>query len=119
MVFKATTPRAVIARSGKFRRVSAMVLVFLFAGTSALACEQPAFDYSIPDGKSASETEMSKAQQAVKSYVSAGEDYLTCMETDGGINSISLKKLRNSVIDDMEQVAAQFNRQLRYYRKRN
>lgn len=101
------------------RPLPAALLVFALAGNNALACERPDFNHNIPDGKSASESEMAQAQQAVKSYVSAGQDYIGCLESEGNINSASLGKLRNSVIDDMERVAAKFNRQLRYYRKAN
>lgn len=100
---------------GKARVLSALLLAA--CGSGALACERPAFDHAIPDGASATETEMAGAQAAVKSYVAAAQDYIKCVEDDGATNSSSLDRIRNNTIDDMEKVAAQFNRQLRSYRK--
>ncbi|QIB64346.1 hypothetical protein [Kineobactrum salinum] len=94
-------------------------LALVAASPAVVACDQPAFSYQIPDGKSADEAAMAAAQQAVKSYVEAGESFISCLEQDGSVNSGNLARLRNSTIDDMEQIAAKFNRQLRQYRKAN
>lgn len=93
------------------------VLAFSFLSATAMACEQPSFAAAIPNGKSASEAEMAEAQQAVKAYVSAGEAYIACLESEGGSTSPVFARLRNETIDGMEKVAATFNRQLRSYRK--
>lgn len=111
-VEKAASPRS---RTG---RHSLVALVLCFAANTAFgACEEPVFEHAMPDGKSASESEMAQAQVAVKDYVSAGEAYIKCLEDNGSTNSPSYVKKRNSTIDGMEQVAAMFNRELRYYRK--
>lgn len=93
------------------------VLTFSLLSVTAMACERPSFTAAIPDGKSASGTEMADAQQAVKAYVSAGEAYIACLEDEGQSNSPTFVKQRNETIDGMEKIAATFNRQLRSYRK--
>lgn len=92
-------------------------LAFSLLGTAAMACDQPNFAAAIPNGKSASESEMAEAQQAVKAYVSAGEAYIACLENESGGSSPVFARLRNETIDGMEKVAANFNRQLRSFRK--
>lgn len=94
-------------------------LILCTTSPALAACNEPAFGHQIPDGKSADEATMAAAQQAVKSYVAEGESYISCLEQDSGVSANNLARLRNSTIDQMEQVAAKFNRQLRQYRKAN
>lgn len=81
--------------------------------SQALACDKPRLDLDMPDGKTASETEMIAAQQQVNAFVKAGESYIACIE-----GSASAMKERNDTIDEMEKAAALFNRQLRYFKRR-
>ena len=99
------------------RPLLACLLLTLPAGAS-LACTAPAFTHQIPNGKTASEEEMATAQQAVKAFVSAGESFVACLEKDGSVSGSAASRQTNATIDQMQQVAAQFNRELRNFRKR-
>lgn len=96
---------------------AALALAVSLMTPKALACSEPVFSASIPDGKAASESEMAAVQKAVKEYVSSGEAYIACLEDSGSSGSPTYIKKRNETIDGMERVAAQFNRELRQYRK--
>ncbi|MBN7795798.1 hypothetical protein [Parahaliea mediterranea] len=104
------------SRSRAGRR-SLMALALCLFAAPGMACDEPSFDIEIPDGKTASESEMAQAQQAVKAYVSAGEAFIACLEDSGSTGSPAYTRKRNDTIDGMEKVAASFNRQLRYFRK--
>lgn len=112
-------PRGAVPRRAPLAALVLAMLVLVVTSPAVIACDQPSFSHQIPDGKSADEATMVAAQQAVKSYVAAGESFISCLEQDSSVNSGHLARLRNSTIDDMEQVAAKFNRQLRQYRKAN
>lgn len=81
------------------------------------ACEEPTFSGTIPDGQRASEQEMAAAQAAVSKFVAEGEAYIACVQAEEG--RLQYERMRDSMLDRMEQVAAQFNRQLRFYRRNN
>lgn len=90
-----------------------LLAALLFAGAShAAACDRPAFTGAIPDGRNANEEQMASAQQEISAFVKASEAYIQCIEGDS-----NAQRMRNDTIDDMEKVAAAFNRQLRAYRK--
>ncbi len=80
-------------------------------------CATPSFSGSIPDGKSASADEMARAQNAVSDFVKAGEAYIACVEASE--SRTQAQRMRDSMLDEMEKAAAQFNRQLRTYKKAN
>lgn len=107
-------PRRISSR----KLAAALILGCLSATSYAQACEEPAFDQSMPDGKTASEADMTAAQQAVKDFVAQGEAYIACLEDDGSLTSTARDRRRGSTIDEMQVVAANFNRELRHYRKR-
>jgi hypothetical protein len=113
------THRSAVPRRAPLAALVLTTLVLVVTSPAVIACDQPSFSFEIPDGKSADEAAMVAAQQAVKSYVAAGESFISCLEQDSSVNSGHLARLRNSTIDDMEQIAAKFNRQLRQYRKAN
>lgn len=89
----------------------------LAAGMSNAACVEPSFDLSIPDGKSASDADMASAQEAVKQAVQAGEAFVVCVRSNE--SSVRAERLSNEVLDKMQTLAADFNRQLRYFRRAN
>ncbi|MFA5494442.1 MAG: hypothetical protein WC247_06665 [Porticoccaceae bacterium] len=98
---------------GKYLCSAGLLATLIFAGAShAAACDRPAFTSAIPDGRSASEEQMASAQQEISAFVKASEAYIQCIE-----GTSNAAKMRNDAIDDMEKVAAAFNRQLRTYRK--
>ena len=81
------------------------------------ACQEPAFTQPIPDGLNASQEQMAAAQTAVAKFVSDGEAYIACVQAEEG--RLQYERMRDSMLDRMEQVAAQFNRQLRFFRRNN
>lgn len=84
----------------------------------ALACDAPTTVVDIPDGRNATEEQMALAQQAVQAFVGEAETYIACLE-GSGMASAQVSRLRNQTIDEMERHAAQFNRQLRQFRRTN
>lgn len=96
-----------------------LALLSLCLGTVApvamAVCEAPSFAISIPDGKSASIEEMNRAQAAVSAFVSAGEGYIECVDTEQGRKQA--EQARNAILDEMEKIAGTFNRQLRVFKK--
>ncbi|HEX7081133.1 MAG TPA: hypothetical protein VF329_08980 [Gammaproteobacteria bacterium] len=94
-----------------------------FATAGALACETPSM-VNVPDGTTATMEQMVAAQQEVKDYVAAMEDYLACvneeLEAAGEDAPEEYKALmierHNSAVGEMEAVAAAFNEQVRAYR---
>ena len=80
-------------------------------------CEKPEFNANIPDGKNASQQQMDEVYSLVSGFVKEGESYIECVETSEG--SVQARRIRDSMLDDMERVAAQFNRQLRSFRRAN
>ena len=114
----------------KLRSVMLASVATLSATSAFAACESPQ-EVSVPDGSQATMEEMLAAQQAVKSYMAAMEDYLKCLEgeyrPEGGTQTQEeLKALRaqhdsehNSAVGAMERVANSFNEQIREYKKLN
>lgn len=102
-------------------RKSSAMLAFLALCLSAAApatmaaCEAPSIDITMPDGESASVEEMNRAQNAVSAYVAAGEEYIKCVDKEQGRNQA--ERIRNDMLDDMEEIAGAFNRQLRVYKR--
>lgn len=63
----------------------------------------------IPNGKLAEPTEMISAHQAVQSYI---------LNTERVLPSIVDEMLHDYIVDHLQRVAADFNRQLRLFKKR-
>lgn len=85
-------------------------------------CPQPTAP-SIPDGSTATESEMLDAQQQVKGYVQEGQQYLKCLkqaEADIGedITKEQQKELvghYNTMVDEMQETSDAFNAAVRDY----
>ncbi|MBN1237645.1 MAG: hypothetical protein JXB36_04040 [Gammaproteobacteria bacterium] len=92
----------------------------------AMACETPSM-VAVPDGSEATMDEMVTAQQQVKDYVAAMEEYLACineeLEAAGEDAPDEYKSLmitrHNSAVGEMESVAAAFNEQVQAYKAAN
>ena len=96
-------------------------------------CNYPKAPASMPDGKSATEQEMISAMTAFKQYNSDVNTYLTCLDQettarlqDGSIpaeQAMQFKALQtrkhNSVVDELQAKADQFNEQVRAFKARN
>jgi hypothetical protein len=97
----------------------------LFA-VGAMACETPSM-VAVPDGSEATMDEMVAAQQQVKGYVAAMEEYLACvneeLEAAGEDAPDEYKSLmitrHNTAVGEMEAVAAAFNEQVQAYKAAN
>jgi hypothetical protein len=105
----------------------------LFLGSSlALACDYPDRP-SMPDGSTASKDELLAAKTAVQAYVSAVDEYLTCIESEenetiAALDNPSQEELqrRNDMInkkfdaanEEKAMVGEQFNQQIRAYNKK-
>ena len=94
---------------------TALVATFLsMSSAHAASCNKPAFSGNIPDGGSATEVQMASTRDQINQFVSASEAYIGCIGSDK-----SSERLRNETIDEMEKVAAVFNRELRKYKRNN
>jgi hypothetical protein len=97
--------------------------VAILVGARALACENPPM-VTVPDGRTATEQELLQAQEAVRAYLAAMQDYLVCVQEEQivtGENAPSeylalMVKRQHAAIDEMEAVAALYNEQLTAYR---
>jgi hypothetical protein len=88
------------------------------------ACEYPA-DVKIPDGKKATEDEISAASSAVKTYLGEMDAYMTCLDADAAALPVEQQtpeakalhvKRYNAAVDAMEVTAGKFNEQLRAFK---
>jgi hypothetical protein len=97
-----------------------------FVAFGALACETPSM-VNVPDGSEATMDQMIAAQQQVKEYVAAMEEYLACvndeLETAGDDAPEEYKSLliarHNTAVNEMEGVATAFNEQVQAYKAAN
>ncbi|MGB5721195.1 MAG: hypothetical protein WBM34_10905 [Woeseiaceae bacterium] len=107
-------------------------LMMVFAAPLALACDYP-HRVDVPDGTTATKDEMIAGQRAIKSYMSAMDEYLSCIEaaeqetiaadeadTSGKQQRIEMyNKKYNAAVDEMNLLAEQFNVQVRAYKERS
>ncbi len=77
----------------------------------AQACSAPDAKPAIPDPSTAETAQMVKANNEVKAYVAAMEEYLGCARMSGG------EKRRE--ISALEDFAAEFNEAIRAFKSRN
>ena len=107
----------------------AFTATFFLASSLALACDYPERP-SLPDGSTASKDELLAAKTEVQDYVSAVDEYLTCIETEENATIAKLDnpsqeelKRRNEMInkkfdaanEEKAMVGEQFNQQVRAY----
>jgi hypothetical protein len=78
----------------------------LVSSQTFAVCVRPT-NPEIPSGDSASGADMLKAKKAVESFMAEVDEYLNC-----GPDAMNQKR----AIDDKEEIAAQFNEQLRIYK---
>ena len=112
---------------------SVFCAVMLLSAPTVFACDYP-HRAEVPDGSTASKDEMIEGQRGVKAYMSAMEEYLSCIETAeqetvAGADDIDeatkqqriemYNKKYNAAVDEMNLVAEEFNVQVRAYKERN
>ena len=105
-----------VKRTPPFQLLAATLLCISTPFAMA-ACEKPEFTLSIPDGRNASQEEMNTVSTALNSFVKEGEAFIVCVEENEPRNQAD--RMRNSMLDEMQSMAAQFNRQLRFFRRAN
>ena len=107
--------------------IAALFLAVSLTSTAQAACEYPA-DVKIPDGKSASQDEISAASTAVKKYMGDMEAYMACIDADAAALPVEQQtpeakalhvKRYNAAVDAMEATANSFNEQLRVFKAAN
>lgn len=113
------------------RKIVFSALVF-FGTSVAFACDYP-HRADVPDGTTATKEQMIEGQRGVKTYMSAMEEYLSCIETAeqetvAGADDIDeatkqqriemYNKKYNAAVDEMNLVAEEFNVQVRAYKER-
>lgn len=96
------------------------------AATAQAECAFPKAPATIPDGKTASETEMVAAMQAFKAYNDEVNAFGACLEEEtkskaaGTAQLMQLKtmqtKKHNAAIDELQAKAKLFNEQVRIYK---
>jgi hypothetical protein len=95
-------------------------------GFAAAACEAPS-PVAMPDGATATREQMLAAQQEVRAYQAAMNEFVACidseLEGEGEQAPEEFKALmvsrHNAAVTEMEGVAAAFNDQLRAFRAAN
>jgi len=113
-------------------KATAALAVFISNGfiSAQAACQFPV-PIKVPNGNYATEAEMVAAQGEVKSYMANAEAYLACiaeeaeastagMDEEQAAEQLRIRDMRhNSAVDEMEKLAAEFNAQVRTFKKAN
>lgn len=109
------------------RRPSPLALIVLaafLAPSVQAACEYPP-EVKIPEGKSATQAEITAANAAVKKYLADMEAYTACLDADQAALPVEQQtpeakalhvKRYNAAVDAMEATANAFNEQLRAFK---
>jgi hypothetical protein len=101
-----------------------LFLVLSLAPLANAACNYPA-ELQIPDGKTATQEEISAASANVKKYLADLETYTACLDAEAAALPVELQteetkalhvKRYNAAVDAMEAAAASFNTQLRAFK---
>lgn len=111
-----------------------LALVLLSAASGAIACDYPE-RADVPDGATATKEEMINGQSAVKSFMTAMEEYLSCIEAEEAAAVLALgddvdeettrrrneifNEKYNGAVEEMNRVAEEFNIQVRAYKARD
>jgi DNA repair ATPase RecN len=104
--------------------IAVLFLAVSLAPAAQAACEYPA-DVKIPDGKSATQDDISTASSAVKKYLADMEAYMACIDADAAALPVEQQtpeakalhvKRYNAAVDAMEATANSFNEQLRAFK---
>jgi hypothetical protein len=112
----------------KLLNLGAVFAFAAFAATANAECAFPKAPANIPDGKTASETEMVAAMQAFKAYNDEVNAFGACLEEEtkskaaGTAQLMQLKtmqaKKHNAAIDELQAKAKLFNEQVRVFKTR-
>ena len=113
---------------------TAISVALILIAQSSLACDYPK-RVDVPDGATASKEDMISGQRGVKSYISAMETYLACIEAEEASAVLAMgeeadeetklqreemfNKKYNAAVEEMNLVAEEFNVQVRAYKARS
>jgi len=104
-----------------------VLLAFTLGPVAQAACDYPAKG-KLPDGKSATQEEITIASAAVKKYLADMEAYTACIDAEFAALPLEqqtpeTKKIHvqkyNAAVDAMEAEALEFNEQLRAFKAAN
>ncbi len=105
------------------------VLALLCAGPVLADCAVPDNNVQIPDGTTATRSEMIAAQKAVQAYDGAVKQYTDCLQQeqqaklDAGGDKVKLQKqyaeLNNAQVEKVQQLADKFNAELKAYKAKS
>jgi len=104
--------------------LTALVLA-LFGSAAYAACSFPV-PMQVPNGEYATEEEMVATQARVKEFMATAEAYLACLDEEIAAlteepseEQLRIRDMRhNAAVDEMEKLAAEFNAQVRVFKKR-
>jgi hypothetical protein len=114
-------------------------IAVLTAGPVYADCSYPPPPDKLPDGNTATKAEMIAGQQAVKSYDTAINAYLSCikLEHDGAVGKIGEKpktpedkkaladiervqvQKNNAAVDQLQSIADRFNEQVKIFKAKH
>jgi hypothetical protein len=113
---------------------TAISVALILMAQNSLACDYPQ-RVDVPDGATASKDDMISGQRGVKSYISAMETYLACIEAEEASALLAMgeeadedtklqreemfNKKYNAAVEEMNLVAEEFNVQVRAYKARS
>lgn len=121
------------------RVVSFLALLLVTAPGIALAadCQPPGEAPQVPDGDTATKTEMVHAQNTIHGYLNAAQQFVDCVDENEDIGKLEishmekkedqearLKELnaarhqRNAVVEEMQTIANQFNAEIDKFQAR-
>lgn len=110
----------------RISRLFISVCAACFASTAYADCPYPE-RVATPDGATATTEQLVDAQSLIKKYMAEMEAYLECLDREEAelgreptADETQLHNQRhNAAVDEMEQVAADFNEQVRAYKQQN
>lgn len=95
------------------KRVSCLAALSALLAGPALACDYPEGSIDdIPRGSTATQQEMDNARRVVAAYVSALEQYASCMNSRPGST-----RDQERAIQEAERVAERMNREIRQFNR--
>ena len=110
-------------------KFAAAIAVAAFSMSAQAECAYPKAPASIPNGATASESEMIAAMQAFKTYDAEVKSYGACLEQEtkdkaaGTAQLMQLKTMQtkklNAAVAELEDKAKAFNEQVRTFKAKN
>ncbi len=103
--------------------LAALTIGCVMCAPAALAgCNRPPAPSKIPDGSTATMAVMVTTMQTVKEYNNDVQTYLKCLDFEvrqNQLSSDSVVSLHNSAVDQLKQITAQFNEQVRIFKSKH